>query len=216
MRLFLASYNFGDFGGRLQELVGDNRKSLVVSNALDYKDDKELNDQKELFRKNGIKYRELDLRKYFNKSEQLERYIEEYKPGLVVLLGGNTFLLRRALAQSGLDEILQKDIRNNKYVLAGYSAGAIVVGPSLRGYERLDKEKLVMPGYQKAIIWSGLKLTDIRIVPHADSPKYSKGVVALRQNLFDKNGWESVTLNDNDAFVVDGARKDILRGRSTK
>lgn len=211
MRLFLASQDFGNHADRLSEMVGENRKSLVVFNARDYKDDKGIAKQRELFAQNNLDFQELDLRDYFGKSGELRSFIDEYQPGLIVLLGGNTFLLRRALSQSGLDEILQQDIVANRYVLAGHSAGAIVAGPSLEGFERMDKEKLVMPGYQEEVIWSGLGLADARAIPHIESSEYDTAIVELRQELFDKNGWRYVMLRDSDVLVVDGEEEEVLQ-----
>lgn len=211
MRLFLASQDFGNHTDRLREMVGHNTRSLVVFNARDYKEDKGVEAQRRLFSTNHLMFQEIDLRDYFGKSQELKEYISSYKPGLVVLLGGNTFLLRRALFQSGFDQILQNDIREDKYVLAGHSAGSIVVGPSLRGYERMDKEKLVLPGYQREIVWDGLGLTNVRVIPHADSPKYEKEIIDLRSNLFDRNHWEYTVLNDSDVFIVDGIKSEVLR-----
>lgn len=191
-------------------MVGENRKALVVTNARDYSEDKGLDAQRDLFARHNLDFRELDLRSYFGKSEELRSFIDTYKPGLIVLLGGNTFLLRRALSQSELDELLRHDVAADRYVLAGHSAGSIVVGPSLEGFERMDKEKLVLPGYQEEVIWSGLGLTDTRVIPHADSPTYETAVIELRQTMFDENGWKYVTLNDSDVFVVDGDKEEVL------
>ncbi len=41
MRAFLASNNLGDFGNKLSEMAGHNRKTLVIFNARDYKTPKE-------------------------------------------------------------------------------------------------------------------------------------------------------------------------------
>ena len=212
MKLFLASQDFGNYGDKLSQMVGDNRRSLVVFNARDHKDDKGYEEQKELFAEYGLEFQELDLRDYFGKKGELRQFVDEYQPGLVALLGGNTFLLRRALFQSGFDEILKHDVRSGKYVLAGHSAGAIVVGPSLKGFERMDKEKLVLPGYQSDIVWDGLGLTGMRVIPHADSPKYEAEVISLRQELFDKNQWDYVVLNDSDVFVVDNEGSKVYYG----
>ena len=212
MKLFLASQDFGNYGDKLSQMVGDNRRSLVVFNALDYKDDKGYGRQKELFEEYGLEFQGLDLRNYFDRQNELRQFIDKYQPGLVVLLGGNTFLLRRALFQSGFDDILRHDVGDNKYVLAGHSAGAIVAGPSLKGFERMDKEKLVLPGYQSDIVWDGLGLTGMRVISHADSPKYEAEVISLRQELFDKNQWDYVVLNDSDVFVVDNEGSKVYYG----
>jgi dipeptidase E len=214
MKLFLASQDFGSHADRLREMVGENRKTLVVFNARDYasaEDQLDLRKRKEkLLFENGFPFQELDLRNYFGKEKDLEKFIADYKPDLVDLMGGNEFLLRRALAQSGFDKILRRDIKNEKYVFAGHSAGAIVAGPDLHGYERMDYEKLVVVGYQKKVIWDGLSLTNVRVIPHADSPEY-KEVTKTRRELFTKLNYEYVVLNDTDVLVIDGEKKELLK-----
>jgi dipeptidase E len=195
MKLFLASQDFGDHADKLRELVGNNKKALVVFNARDYKEgDGGEQFQRELLAENGFNFYRLDLRDYFGKEAGLNKFVADYKPGLVVLLGGNTFLLRRALAQSGFDKIIRRDVRQGKYVFAGHSAGSIVAGPDLHGYEHMDKEKLTFPPFQKEIIWDGLGLTNVRVIPHADSPKYEKEIIKQRKELFDKFNYEYVVL----------------------
>lgn len=212
MKLFLASQDFGDYSDRLCELVGDNKNALVIFNARDYKeDDGGESFQRELLDKNGFNFHRLDLRDYFGKEEELDKFVNEYKPGLVILLGGNTFLLRRALAQSGFDKIIRRDVQQEKYVLAGHSAGSIVVGPDLHGFERMDKEKLTFPPYQKDVIWDGLGLTDIRIIPHANSPKYEKEIIEMRKELFDKLDYKYAVLNDTDVLIINGSKKELLK-----
>ena len=163
-----------------------------------------------LFRDSGLDFQELDLRDYFGKTEELRGFVDEQDPGVIVLLGGNTFLLRRALAQSGLDEVLRQDIAQDKYVLAGHSAGSIVAGPSLRGFEGFDDPYLVLPGYEEDVLWSGLGLTDVRIIPHANSDKYAEAA-ATRERLFAREALKYIILNDEDVFVVDDDKSEILK-----
>lgn len=210
MRLFLASQDFGKHGERLSAMVGENRRALVVFNARDAKSDIGLEKQKTLCAQYNLQFQRLELRDYFGKSEELREFVDNYEPGVIVLLGGNTFLLRRALFQSGLDEILRHDIATDRYVFAGHSAGAIVAGPSLEGFEKMDEPDRVLPGYQEEIVWDGLGLTDVRIIPHADSSKYS-AAATQRQADFSKNGWRHIVLNDSDVFVIDGTKEEILR-----
>lgn len=209
MRLFLASQDFGEHGDRLSRMTGDNRRALVVSNARDYTEDKGLDRQWQLFANHNLEFQELDLREYFGKSGELREFIDGYNPGLIVLLGGNTFLLRRALAQSGLDEIIKSDVAVDKYVIAGHSAGSIVAGPSLHGFELMDKETLVLPGYQSEVVWSGLGLTDMRVIPHVGSEKYTQAIIDVREK-FDSSGLKHVALHDTAVFVVDGNIEEVI------
>jgi dipeptidase E len=212
MRLFLASQDFGKHADKLREMVGDNKKSLVVFNARDLKKSDGEGFQRKLFAENGFEFRRLDLRDYFGKEKELEKFVAEYKPGLVVLLGGNTFLLRRALKQSGFDKILQSDIKEDKYVLAGHSAGSIVAGPSLRGYEMVYTEEMekVPSGYQSEVVWDGLGFTGMRVIAHAGSLRYGE-IIKKRQGFFDKNNDKYVVLDDDGVFVADGDDEEVLR-----
>lgn len=210
MRLFLASQDFGEHGDQLSRMTGDNRRALVVSNARDYTEDKGLNRQRQLFTNHNLEFQELDLREYFGKSGELREFIDGYNPGLIALLGGNTFLLRRALAQSGLDEIIKSDTAVDKYIIAGHSAGSVVAGPSLHGFELMDKETLVLPGYQSEVVWSGLGLTDTRVIPHVGSLKYKQTIMEIGKQ-FNANGWRYVMLDDDAVFVVHGDKEEVLR-----
>ncbi len=213
MRLFLASQDFGDFGDKLIKLVGSNKKTLLIRNSIDDQKPRLVEHKIKLFEGYGLTVEELDLRKYFGQSEKLRQFIDRYKPGLIILSGGNTFILRRALAYSGFDQILKEDLKQDKYVLSGYSAGAIVCGPSLEHFERMDKEKVTPEGYKSEIIWSGLGLTEIRIVPHVDQPQYDQQTVYLRKEVFEKQNLPYVALRDSDVLIIDSDKEMVLRSK---
>ena len=94
MRLFLASQDLGDFSNILDKLVGDNRKALIIGDARDYyQDDVRIANVIKKTLVNlaniGIDAGRLDLRKYFRKSSELEKYIAEIQPGLIFSIGGS-------------------------------------------------------------------------------------------------------------------------------
>lgn len=211
MRLFLASQDLGDFGNRLREMVGENRRALVVFNARDCKPERGVDKHRELLSEIGLEFNELDLRDYFGKKDELRDYVDSFKPGVVVILGGNTFLLRRALAQSGFDQILADDVRADKYVYAGYSAGSMIAAPSLEGFERLGSEKVIASGYDPEVIWSGLNLVNIRIIPHVSNDKRRERIVATRREMFDGKGWRYELLEDSDVLIINGDEEEVLR-----
>jgi dipeptidase E len=216
MRLFLASQDLGRFARRLLAMMGENRKVLFIDNAKDYyteeKKAESLLAKQEIFREAGLEdFVVLDLRKYFDKKDELERFVETERPELVFAIGGNSFILRRAFAESGFDEILKRDLAEDKYVYGGSSAGSIVVGPSLRGYETGDDPDCAPEGYDAEAIWDGVGVVEERVMPHADTDWY--GEVALRHKAyFEGRGWKYVLLNDADVLVVDGEKKEVLRG----
>ena len=101
MRLFLASNNLGGFGSKLSEMVGDNRKTLAIFNARDYKTKEEriASVQKTLANLSAIDLEpeELNLKQYFGESDGLRSYIDKYNPGCVFIDGGNIYLLATAI-----------------------------------------------------------------------------------------------------------------------
>ena len=214
MRLFLASQDFGRHADRLLEMVKNNRKVLFIDNAKDYKSEAEkqesLERKRKMFTDVGWKdFIYLDLRKYFGKKDELERFIETEKPGLIFAIGGNSFILRRAFAQSGLDGILLRDLAEDKYVYGGSSAGSEMVEKSFEGHEIGDDPDFVPEGYDAEVIWGGLGLISEMLLPHADQEWAD--YVPDRQKYFEERGLEYLLMGDSDVLVVDGDKKEVLR-----
>ena len=171
MRLFLSSEGFGNYPDRLGELVGKNKKVAFIDNAKDFLEAEEreahVQEKKAEFEALGFEFQEFDLRSYFHKNNKLLDLLSNF--GLIWLSGGNTFILRRALAYSDLDNILKDLVAADKIVYGGSSAGSIIPTPSLQGTEYGDEPNEIPKGYKKEIIWSGLNLVSFHIVPHYKS-----------------------------------------------
>jgi dipeptidase E len=110
----------------------------VISNAVDFVPQKDridyarnVFDPVQLFRRHGLAARELDLRGYFGRQEALRAATEDLR--LVWANGGNAFLLRRAMRQSGMDDLLSERVQSGATIYGGWSAGAVIAGPTLRG-----------------------------------------------------------------------------------
>lgn len=211
MRLFLSSQDFGNYPEVLVELVGDNTKTALISNA---KDDWISNDRTEKteekkheFRQLGFEVYEIDLRSYFNKAEELETLLKDF--GLVWCTGGNTFMLRRAMAQSGLDTILAKRMAADNLAYGGSSAGAIVATPSLHGTELGDDPGMIPHGYNKKIIWEGLALVPFYIVPHFGSDWFGKEAEDMAAYLEKKN-LPHKKLSDGQVIAINGDKEEFL------
>lgn len=110
MRLYLSSFKFGNHIDKLRGLVGPGKEAVVILNARDYKEPDNRNQylkwEIETLDSIGFNAEELDLRNYFGKEKDLENLLN--KKQLVWIDGGNTFLLRRAMKQSGFDNIIKK------------------------------------------------------------------------------------------------------------
>jgi dipeptidase E len=133
---------------------------------------------------------------------------------MVWVRGGNTFVLRYAMATSGADLLVTDLIRRNAIVYAGYSAGVCVLAPSLRGLEAdgLDDPNLVPSAYGPAEpIWDGLGLLDYLILPHFESPGHPETeAVGRAVERFRADGIAHRTLRDGQAIVIDGPRMEVV------
>lgn len=107
MQLYLSSFLLGDDASVLPSLVS-RPTAVVIGNALDHAADpiraSYLRTTIEELTGLGFSSRELDLRQHFGRPEHLGAALQE--AGLIWVNGGNVFLLRRAMHQSGLDRYL--------------------------------------------------------------------------------------------------------------
>ena len=218
MRLFLASNDLGNYADKLFEMVGANHKTLVISNARDYKTPEArletLSHDLTLLKNAGLEPIELDLRPYFGKPEELREYIDEYQPGLIFTMGGNLFLAATALHESGMDDIIRAGLAADKFVYGGYSAGSMVASKDLKHYldsygKDDDRFEQATEIYGKAYA-EGLGLVDEYVCPHADRDRFAKYCAEAIENL-SARGFTPIELNDTDVFVIEGETKKIYK-----
>lgn len=213
MRLYLSSFKFGNHPQKLKELVGLSGDAVVILNARDYKSPEERNkyldwEMGEL--KNiGFNPEELDLRNYFGKEKELENLLS--KKQLVWIDGGNTFLLRRAMRQSGFDNIIKKLLKDNKIVYAGFSAACVVLQKDMHGLDLVDDPNIVSEGYEKETIWEGLGLIDFYLAVHYKSDHPESAMVDKEVELCEKNNIPYKTLRDGEVLIINGEQSEIFK-----
>ena len=213
MRLFLTSYRAGNYIDELLELIGEETDIAVITNAKDYKTPAErtesINDLKDYLKDQELTPHEIDLRKYFDDPERLEADLHKFK--VVWVAGGNTFVLRRALTQSGADELLRDLVGNGSLLYIGESAGAIMATPGLQGAEFEDEPYITPEGYEDldddADLWQGLGFIEYWLVPHYESGL--EGVDRMVDVLEDE-GMPYKTLANTQALLIDGDRQEFL------
>ena len=212
MRLYLSSESFGNHADRLLEMMGENRKVLFVSNAKDYMDKVErveyVEEKRLEFEQVGLLFEELDLRDHFGKKKELAQKLEGI--GLLFVSGGNTFILRRAMQYSGLDDLIVENMMHDRFVYAGSSAGSIVMAPSLHGTEHGDPPDEIPVHYKHEVVWSGLHLVDFYIIPHFLSDGWGAESQMMKE-YFEERELSYKTLMDGQVYVVDGTRQELLR-----
>jgi dipeptidase E len=205
MHLYLSSYRFGNEPLRLRTLAGDGQRAVVIANALDYSTDlarkhagtaRELEGLADL----GFDARELDLRSCFDKPSALHDALVGV--ALIWVVGGNAFLLRRAFEQSGLTGYLQGRRDDDSLVYGGYSAGAIVVTPTLRGIDLIDPPDVVADGYDPRVLWDGLALVPHCIAPHYESAHPDSPSIDSLVDYFVASELPFVALRDGEVVVT--------------
>ncbi len=207
MRLYLSSFRMGDDFGHLMNALPAGSAVAVVSNAVDFipLDDRvayarNVFDPVEHFRSFGLEAFDLDLRKYFGRSRELE--VEVAKVQLIWANGGNAFMLRRAMAQSGLDRILRERVTAGTLIYGGWSAGSVVAGPTLQGIEMMDDPHVLVDGYVPEPVWEGLGLVDFSIVPHFQSDHPEAEAAARTVAWMTERGLPFRALRDGEAVVA--------------
>src|SRR5690606_31896050 len=123
--------------------------------------------------------------------------------------GGNTFILRRAFAYSGLDALIKAPIKDGALVYGGSSAGSILLTNTLHGTEHGDDPYEVPEGYKEEIIWEGIGLIHPQLVPHYYSDWFEEEAFAMIE-YFETNGIVYETLRDGEVYLVDGEREEKL------
>jgi dipeptidase E len=207
MRLYLSSFRIGNCPERLVELAHGGSRAGVIANAMDAAPadvrheavQLELRALSEL----GLGAEEIDLR-----SPGISDCLAEYD--ILWFRGGNTFVLRSALARSGCDAVLRQLLAEDRLVHAGYSAGICVLAPSLHGLEAVDPPDDVVATYDEPPVWEGLGVLDCAVVPHVDSPGHPESDACTGvADRYRAEGVSHVTLRDGQVLVVDGATSSL-------
>jgi dipeptidase E len=149
----------------------------------------------------GVSAAELDLRDHFGEQQRLRQDLAG--AGIAWLRGGNTFMLRHALYRSGADTLFRELLAANALVYAGYSAGAYVLSPSLRGLELVDDAAAVTRVYGSQPLWDGLAILREAFVPHYRSPGHPEtDPIEQVVTRYRAEGIAYRTLRDGQALLV--------------
>ena len=205
--MYLSSFRLGNNPERLPQLFGQNRKVAVIANATDGLQPSEARAVKvrqeiDWLTRLSLQPEELDLRHYFGKPKKLKVKITEY--GGVWIRGGNTFILRRAAKQSGLDAILLEKKEDMLFVYAGYSAALCLLAPDLHGIELVDDPNFIPEGYDPEIIWGGLTLVKYHIASHFQSPGHPESPLIDKEvAYFIAHQIPFKTLRDGEVIIIE-------------
>lgn len=150
----------------------------------------------------GYQAETIDLRNWINRPDELPKKLES--KDVIWLCGGHTYYLRWILKESGADKIIINLVAKGK-IYAGWSAGAIVAGPATKFFDLMGDD----PDEAPEIIYEGMNLTDIVIVPHIDHKDFAEGARKANELLIHA-GYNTLPLKDNQACVIHGNKRTII------
>lgn len=122
------------------------------------------------------------------KEDAKEERAKLRRANILCITGGNACLLLRNLRRSGLDQTIKDFARKEEYVLAGYSAGAMVLTPTvqLAALEPMNENREI-----GLTTFDALNLVDYEVFPHYDQTthavfeRYRRGTPNLVKPLAD-------------------------------
>jgi dipeptidase E len=216
VRLFLSSSMLGDHADRLIAMTCPGARVAIIANALDNFPDFQrgyLSDEVHpLFASQGFAAEDFDLGAYFDRNDALAADLGGFD--IVWAIGGNSFLLRRAMRASGFDAIIRPLLKQAPLVYGGWSAGSVVAAPDLFGIDHVDDPHAAAPGYPPGeILWEGLGLIDCSLVPHVDSDHPESPAATESVALIRASGRAVQPLRDGEVMVVDRGEVTILPRR---
>lgn len=215
MKYYLSSYKIGNQQQKLLDMIKDgNRKVAYINNALDFATDlvrKSKSDEDDIREMAGLGFDVdiLDLKQYFYKTSELESTLEQYD--VIWVRGGNTFVLAQAMQLSGFDKVITNYHRDNKdKVYGGYSAGACILGPTLKGIHLADDPAQKPYGEQHQTIWHGLGIIDYVIAPHYQSDHPESRDIDRVVEYLKENRIPYQPLRDGEVIIIDNERNTLL------
>lgn len=208
MRLYLSSYLFGDKSDEFVSMISGDKHTALILDAHDFfspahREASRIQETEDL-NQLGISSEELDLRKFFGKSDELKKELERFDA--IWIPGGNSFLLRYVMRQSGFDTIIKELLQKNEIVYAGFSAGIVVLGETMRGIELADEVKYVKKIYNAEPVWDGIGILPYNLLPHYKCPTNPVKAELIDKvvDFYTEQRMPYKTLCDGNAIVING------------
>lgn len=190
----------------LFRLLGKERdvKTAWIANAFERRSPEDVASRRELVLNNlqslGLNVSEVDLKKYTDPA-RLSQYLSGYD--FIWVSGGDLEYLRTLMGNSCFDAVI-KDLVNSGVVYGGDSAGAIVAGPTLEGFERPNQD-----GEAKKISYDGLGIVPFVPLPHWGREKFQTALDSIKEAC-EQRGLDALSMTDDQAVVFDGVRPRLI------
>ena len=117
---------------------------------------------------------------------------------VMYICGGNTFYLLAKMKEFGFDKTIREFVSSGKLYI-GVSAGSILAGPNIEVSAPYDSNDIGLKDF------TSLGLADIIVFPHFQRKEESQ-LEFFRKKL----GKEIVPLNDKQALLIIGGKKELI------
>lgn len=142
-------------------------------------------------KKYGAEFRYIDnsIENAFGEAEKL------LGANILIITGGNTFTFLNNLRKSGLDNVIKEFAQKNEYVIAGFSAGAIVLTPTIKicNLPDFDINEVELKDL------AGLGIVDFEVFPHYSEQEHKDLLEKYRAQA--KNEVREIT--NEDYLIID-------------
>jgi dipeptidase E len=203
-KLFLASYavvTLDLIKPLLPKPAHQTPVAFITTAADPYEDKSFLELDRNKLLEMGFSVTDVDLK--VTQNSELEKILNAVE--LIFVAGGNTFYLLDQARKSGFAAIVKKCIENGT-IYVGSSAGSALCCPTIEHAKEFDDPALA-PDLNGD--FTGLNLIPEILIPHAQKEKYFDRITRARTTM-EANGFNVVTLTDEQVFVVIGDESKII------
>lgn len=176
----------------------ENKVFAYIPTHKKYLDQEFTNKWMDIANKYNAEFRYIDLLSG-NKVKIRERVLGS---NIIVMTGGNTFWLLDKLRKTGIFDVIKEIFKKDNFVIAGWSAGALVMTPSIAmagipqrigGKTPFDENKVGLTDL------TGLNFVNFEIFPHFD--------ISIHRSTFEeykkrRNG-NVKALTDDEYIIID-------------
>lgn len=210
MKLFLSSLSIStqqiDAFLSLVNKKPEDIKLAFIDNAADGEDGEKpwVKIHKDSIAAHGIKVLTVDLNEFLKNPSELRGVLSNYD--VIWVGGGNTLYLRWLLKKTTADKVI-KDLISEGKVYGGGSAGAIIVGPTLKHIDDIENVDVIPKG---EVIYQGLNIIDTVVFPHWGNDKFGSAMVDIEKKL-NRDGYNTEHITDDEALIINGDSRYIVK-----
>lgn len=197
MKLFLCSH-FSQVGNLIKEEFENRRVAFITTASIHEGYTGYVGSARKLFKKAGATVKEIDI-----SSEEYSTIKSVFgEADIIYFTGGNSFFLIDQLRKSGVDELLKKELKNEKLMI-GESAGAIICAPTITYIKQMDEK----PEDYSQEDDMGLNLVDFYVLPHYLTAPFKKTTEKIltefsNLNICPINNHQAIIVNDKSSKII--------------